>query len=167
MALLSIARSRVAQLLFEHESEGLPGGELTQRALALPGVLDDLVEVNGKAGDVMLLHPFLVHARSKNLGLQGADSVRFGCFPAVALHENMDLAREEEADCSPVELAIVRARNRSVCPLAFGGGKKWRERGGGRAAPRRKQKRRRKRRSGKGGVGAAAPADGGGQEAAG
>ena len=121
------------------------------------------------AGDVVLLHPFLVHARSKNLGLRGLDSVRFGCFPAVALRESMDLDRDDEQSYSAVETAIVRARERSVCPVAFGGGKKWRDRGGGRsAAPRRKQKKRRKRRRGEGGgdSGAAAPVAGCGKAAA-
>ena len=168
-ALAAGSHSRVAQLLLEHEREGLPGGELTRRALKLPGVLDDLVEVNGKAGDVVLLHPFLVHARSKNLGLRGLDSVRFGCFPAVALRESMDLDRDDEQSYSAVETAIVRARERSVCPVAFGGGKKWRDRGGGRsAAPRRKQKKRRKRRRGEGDgdSGAAAPVAGCGKAAA-
>ena len=50
----------------------------------------EVVEVNGHAGDVMLAHPFLLHARSKNLGQHGAESVRFMCHPAVPLVKPMD-----------------------------------------------------------------------------
>jgi hypothetical protein len=33
----------------------------------------------------MLIHPFMLHARGKNLGSRGAESVRFMCHPAVPL----------------------------------------------------------------------------------
>ena len=45
------------------------------------------VEVNGRAGDVVLAHPFMLHARSKNLGQKGVESVRFMCHPAVPLKQ--------------------------------------------------------------------------------
>ncbi|RHY84996.1 hypothetical protein DYB35_007202 [Aphanomyces astaci] len=75
------------------------------------------VEVQGRAGDVMLTHPFLIHARSKNCGA----TVRFMCNPNVGLKEPMQLSHAgqdgEDKDGensstrkhSPVEAAIVQA----------------------------------------------------------
>ena len=65
----------------------------------------------------MLAHPFLVHARSKNLGKCGVGSVRFMCHPAVPLKERMCVQRADNAkDLSPVEAAIADAR-----PTGIGG----------------------------------------------
>ncbi|RHY27970.1 hypothetical protein DYB32_006384 [Aphanomyces invadans] len=68
--------------------------------------------LKGRAGDVMLTHPFLMHARSKNCGA----SVRFMCNPNVGLKEPMQLFQttgaDEDADTrvlSAVEAAIVQA----------------------------------------------------------
>lgn len=60
----------------------------------------------------MLAHPFLLHARSKNLGQLGVDSVRFMCHPAVPLRARMNVGRGARADYAPtpVEAAIVVAR---------------------------------------------------------
>jgi len=62
-------------------------------------------QIQGNAGDVMLTHPFLLHARSKNLGQRGIDSVRFMCNPNVALYNKMKL----KDSLSPVEKSIVMA----------------------------------------------------------
>jgi hypothetical protein len=43
------------------------------------------------AGDVALVHPFLLHARGKNLGPHTDEGVRFLCHPCVRLKEHMDL----------------------------------------------------------------------------
>jgi hypothetical protein len=45
----------------------------------------DITEITGEAGDVVLLHPFLLHARSKNLAPVSEHGVRFLCHPAVPL----------------------------------------------------------------------------------
>jgi hypothetical protein len=59
----------------------------------------------------MLAHPFLLHARSKNLGQFGVDSVRFMCHPAVPLRARMQVGRGARTDApTPVEAAIVDAR---------------------------------------------------------
>ncbi|KAG9398159.1 hypothetical protein AC1031_014959 [Aphanomyces cochlioides] len=68
------------------------------------------VEVQGRAGDVMLTHPFLMHARSKNCGSQ----VRFMCNPNVGLKDPMQFERDDPADYSPVEAAIVEALRQPV-----------------------------------------------------
>ena len=94
---------RTARILAASEPKGLSAGELTQKMVVEPPQRP--IEMNGRAGDVVLLHPFMLHARSPNVG----QSVRFICNPCVTLHENLNLQRPNPADYSPVETAIVRA----------------------------------------------------------
>lgn len=65
-------------------------------------------------GDVMLAHPFLLHARSKNFGQLGVESVRFMCHPAVPLRAPMQVGRDSSFGGknapTPVEAAIVNVR---------------------------------------------------------
>ncbi|DAZ96597.1 TPA: hypothetical protein N0F65_000163 [Lagenidium giganteum] len=103
---ISRSHRSIARLLQEYEPAGLKGGAVSYHARKLPR--HKVVEVNGKAGDVMLVHPFLLHARSKNLGQRGVDSVRIMCNPNVKLHEKMNLNRDDD-NYSPVETAIVQA----------------------------------------------------------
>ena len=100
---------RVAQLLLE-ESDGIPGGDLSQRAREIPGILNQVEEVTGNAGDVALLHPFLLHAISRNLGNKGVDSVRFICNPCVRLKNSMDIRIQNESFASPLERTIINVR---------------------------------------------------------
>ena len=59
----------MAELLWAGGPTGIEGGELSHRAReACRPQEGPQVEVNGRAGDVMLAHPFMLHARSKNLG---------------------------------------------------------------------------------------------------
>ncbi|MCG3147174.1 MAG: hypothetical protein PCFJNLEI_00611 [Verrucomicrobiae bacterium] len=94
-----------AQILAEAEPAGLDVHALCQRVLSRPGALANVLPAIGQAGDVVLLHPFMLHARSPNVG----QSVRFLCNPCVSLHEPMNLNRTNPADYSPVERAIVQA----------------------------------------------------------
>ena len=96
----------VARLLEKNEPRGMKGGAVSYQARQFER--QEIVEVNGKAGDVMLVHPFLLHARSKNLGRKGVESVRIMCNPNVELHRKMNLSRAD-GDFSPVEQAIVDA----------------------------------------------------------
>ncbi|KAF1314366.1 Phytanoyl-coa dioxygenase, partial [Globisporangium splendens] len=96
----------IAQLLEKNEPRGLKGGAVSYNARKFP--LRRVVEVNGRAGDVMLVHPFMLHARSKNLGTKGVDSVRIMCNPNIRLHEKMNLDRVDGA-YTPTERAIVNA----------------------------------------------------------
>uniref|UniRef100_K3W8D1 Phytanoyl-CoA dioxygenase n=1 Tax=Globisporangium ultimum (strain ATCC 200006 / CBS 805.95 / DAOM BR144) TaxID=431595 RepID=K3W8D1_GLOUD len=96
----------IAQLLEKNQPRGLKGGAVSYNARKFPR--RRVVEVNGKAGDVMLVHPFLLHARSKNLGTRGVDSVRIMCNPNIRLHKKMNLDRADDA-YTPVERAIVNA----------------------------------------------------------
>ncbi|KAG7398625.1 hypothetical protein PHYBOEH_010780 [Phytophthora boehmeriae] len=96
----------VARLLEKNEPRGMKGGAVSYHARQFER--RKVVEVNGKAGDVMLVHPFLLHARSKNLGQKGVESVRIMCNPNVRLRRRMNLNRSN-GDYSPVEQAIVDA----------------------------------------------------------
>ncbi|MGH7144597.1 MAG: phytanoyl-CoA dioxygenase family protein [Planctomycetota bacterium] len=92
-----------ARILNEAGEAGLEVGELCKKVATHPFL--NVIETNGRAGDVALMHPFMRHARSMNTG----QSVRFICNPCVTLHEPMNLARANAADYSPVEQAIVAA----------------------------------------------------------
>lgn len=94
-----------ARVLAAAEPAGLDVGELTRRVLAHPDALRTVVEANGRAGDIVLLHPFMLHARSPNTGT----SVRFLCNPCIRLNEPMNLQRSAPAEYSPVEQAILNA----------------------------------------------------------
>ncbi len=89
----------VAQRLYEHPEGLLPGdfGGLIEKC-------KDFVEITGEAGDVVLLHPFVLHAASQN----PSGRARFITNPPVALREPMDFNREDSGDFSPVELAVLR-----------------------------------------------------------
>ena len=88
----------VAQRLYEHPEGLLPGGfgQLIDKC-------QDFVEITGNAGDVVLLHPFILHAASQN----PSGRARFITNPPVSLKEPMNFNRENPDDFSPVELAVL------------------------------------------------------------
>jgi hypothetical protein len=101
---LSVGSHKVtARVLAEAEPEGLDPHELARRMGAQPR--PHVIEANGEPGDVILMHPFTAHARSMNTGKK----VRFLCNPCVSLRAPMNLNREDAAEYSPVERAIVSA----------------------------------------------------------
>jgi len=58
----------------------------------------------GLAGDVFLMHPLLVHARSRNVGQFGdISAVRFVCHPTIPLKEHMNFCGK---DLTPLEQSI-------------------------------------------------------------
>ncbi len=91
----------VARFLAEHP-EGVLPGEFPYATMI--GQCRDFVEMTGKAGDVVLLHPFTLHATSQNvLGV-----ARLITNPALALREPMNFSRPDAGDFSLVERAILR-----------------------------------------------------------
>lgn len=94
----------VAQRLYEHP-EGLPPGGFGQ----LIGKCKDFVEITGNAGDVVLLHPFILHAASQNPSRRA----RFITNPPVGLAEPMNFNRENPDDFSPVELGVLHGLGKS------------------------------------------------------
>ena len=96
----------VARLLAQHEPQGMknPGADPSfQRYLA--DNIPRAVEVTGRVGDVAIMHPFMMHSQSPNTG----KAVRILCNPCQSLTEHMNFHRENPADYSPVERAIVEA----------------------------------------------------------
>lgn len=101
-----------ASLLIQNEPDGLRGSELSRQLISLSDECP-VVEVNGEEGDVMLTHPFLLHARSKNFG----PDVRFMCNPNVSLFTRMNFpanalmlekhAMRNRHKYTPVERCIV------------------------------------------------------------
>jgi hypothetical protein len=70
----------------------------------LTGQCRDFVEMTGEAGDVVLLHPFTLHATSQNvLGLG-----RIITNPPLSLREPMIFNRPDLNDFSLIERAILR-----------------------------------------------------------
>jgi hypothetical protein len=63
------------------------------------------LELTGKTGDVVLLHPYMLHSASRN----PSGRPRFITNPPIALREPMCFGREQMSDHSPVELAVLKS----------------------------------------------------------
>jgi hypothetical protein len=63
------------------------------------------VEMTGEVGDVVLMHPFMLHSASKNYLREG----RIIINPPVSLKEPFNFARENPGDLSLVEQKTLRA----------------------------------------------------------
>lgn len=101
---LSIGSHRVcARILAAAEPDGLDVSTLAREVAAAPR--ERVIEVNGEAGDVALIHPFVLHTRSPNVGTK----VRFICNPCYTLKEPMQFDRPQASDHSPVERSIIEA----------------------------------------------------------
>jgi hypothetical protein len=92
-----------ARILAAADAAGMGEAELNRRVAERP--FEDVVEMNGSAGDVALMHPFVAHTRSINTG----KSVRFICNGQYRLKERMTLRRADAGDHTPVERAVVAA----------------------------------------------------------
>ncbi len=90
----------VARYLLAHP-EGVPGGG---GCAGLIKQCRDLVEITAEAGDIFLIHPFVLHASSPNL----KRAVRIITNPPAQLKEPMNFNRDDPAEFSPVERAILR-----------------------------------------------------------
>jgi Phytanoyl-CoA dioxygenase (PhyH) len=91
----------VARFLARHP-EGVLPGDFDYAALI--GQCRDFVELTGAAGDVVLLHPYTLHATSQNvLGV-----ARIITNPPLALREPMNFNRPDPGDFSLVERAVLR-----------------------------------------------------------
>ncbi|HEY1698873.1 MAG TPA: hypothetical protein VGG75_04040 [Trebonia sp.] len=92
----------VARFLAEHP-EGVLPHEFPYADLI--GQCHDFVEMTGKVGDVVLLHPFTLHATSQNvLGVS-----RIITNPGLALRAPMNFGRPDAGDLSLTERAVLRA----------------------------------------------------------
>ena len=91
----------VARFLAERP-EGVLPDELQQTRLVEQ--CHDFVELTGKAGDVVLMHPFVLHATSQNV----LRAQRLITNPPLSLREPLRFDREDPAQTSPVERAVLR-----------------------------------------------------------
>jgi len=65
----------------------------------------DFREITGKAGDVIVMHPYMLHASSQN----HSGIARFITNPPVMLCEPMNFDRPNPQDYSPVERTVLHA----------------------------------------------------------
>jgi hypothetical protein len=94
----------IARLLAAHPEGVLPSGAPEASFGSCIHQCHDFVELTGKIGDVVLIHPFVLHASSQN----HSGKARFITNPPVHLREPMQFNRENPADFSPVEMAILQ-----------------------------------------------------------
>lgn len=94
----------VARLLAEHPEGVSPHGAPDASFRSLINQCHDFVELTGRIGDVVLIHPFLLHASSQN----HSGKARFITNPPVSLKEPMQFNRADSGDFSPVEQAILQ-----------------------------------------------------------
>ena len=93
-----------ARVLWAAEPEGLVEGDLESKTNAASSHRR-IREMNGSPGDVVLMHPYTVHATSANTGSRA----RVLGIKSVWLLAPMDLPRADTDSYSPVELAIIEA----------------------------------------------------------
>jgi hypothetical protein len=91
----------VARFLAQHPEGLLPNQFKFQELISQ---CREFKEVTGKVGDVVLLHPYILHASSQN----PSGIPRFITNPAVSLKEPMNLNRANADDYSLLELSVVR-----------------------------------------------------------
>jgi hypothetical protein len=92
----------VARFLTDHP-EGVPPSEFDFQALIAE--CGEFEEVTGQAGDVFILHPYMLHASSQNvLGVP-----RFITNPPVVLKEPLNLNRADAAEFSLLERATLHS----------------------------------------------------------
>lgn len=91
----------IARFLAQHP-EGVPpmGFDFT----GLIHQCSDFFEATGEAGDIYLLHPYILHASSQN----ALRLPRYITNPAISLAEPMNFNRENPEDFSLVERAVLR-----------------------------------------------------------
>ena len=94
----------VARLLAAHPEGVLPSGAPEVSFGSLIQECSDFVELTGKIGDVVLIHPFMLHASSQN----HSGRARFITNPPISLKEPMRFDREDPTEFSPVETAVLR-----------------------------------------------------------
>jgi hypothetical protein len=90
----------IARLLSEHP-EGIPAKDLDFQAIV--SQCTQFEELTGKAGDFVILHPFMLHASSQNV----IRVPRFMSNPPVVLKEPMSLNRANPEDFSLLERATL------------------------------------------------------------
>jgi hypothetical protein len=94
----------VARLLARHPEGVPPSGAPEATFGSLINECHDFVELTGRIGDVVFIHPYVLHASSQNV----SGKARFITNPPVNLKEPMQFNRPNPADLSPVERGVLR-----------------------------------------------------------
>jgi hypothetical protein len=84
------------QLLSKRGCNGITKKEITKELLSRH-IKFNVTELTGSAGDVFILHPLLLHARSSNLGPYDETGVRFMCHPSVGLKDPLSFDKPVES----------------------------------------------------------------------
>jgi ectoine hydroxylase-related dioxygenase (phytanoyl-CoA dioxygenase family) len=92
----------VARFLLEHP-EGVEPNDFSHAGLIKK--CNNLIEVTARAGDVILMHPYMLHTSSFN----HSQTARLIINPCCKFKEPMQFNRERFEDFSLVELAVLRA----------------------------------------------------------
>lgn len=90
----TIANAGNSEMSWSDVKQELPGSLLNPEESRIAHLV-------GEAGDIVLMHPFLIHGFGQNRGRQ----IRFACNPLIQSTRPMDSTRSP-ADRSPVETAI-------------------------------------------------------------
>ena len=90
----------IARHLAEHPEGVLPTDFDFQ---ALTRQCANFIELTGDAGDVVLMHPYMLHATSQNVMKHG----RLITNPPIILREPMQFDRADPSELSPVERAVL------------------------------------------------------------
>jgi hypothetical protein len=91
----------IARFLAQHPEGVLPGGFNFKEMI---GQCKEFIECTGKCGDVVLLHPYVLHSGSQNM----LRRPRFLTNPPLYLKEPMNFNRSNPADFSLIELAVLQ-----------------------------------------------------------
>lgn len=97
----------VAQILEKEGDNGLSFTELAQRLEVVKNREETIA--TGKAGDVYLCHPFLVHRAQDHHG----SNPKFMAQPSLMTKQDFNIFRSAEL-LSPVEIAIIKGINQGV-----------------------------------------------------
>lgn len=98
----------VIQSLCEHGLDGCRNTALARHTLR-KGHVYDIVEVTGDAGDVVLLHPLLLHARSSNLSTS-PPTVRIIAHPRIPLKAPLNLLQPRSLlECTTADAVMHMA----------------------------------------------------------
>ena len=92
----------IARFLADH-AEGVLPDEFDFSVLIRQ--CQEFAELTGDFGDVVLMHPYMLHATSQNVIQHG----RLITNPPIALREPMRFNRKDSAEFSAVETAVLRA----------------------------------------------------------
>ena len=95
----------VAEFMLEHP-EGLEPNWISENRIAEK--CSDFLEVTARAGDVFLMHPYMLHTSSFN----HSDQARLIINPCCSFKDPMNFNRTDGSEQSPVELAVLHALGR-------------------------------------------------------